>query len=520
MDIAENKKRIEEIYKAVIKNPVDIWNKNNLEKNWTEQINKFIDEIIIVDENPIINDKKLIKKIGELLFLSIASKNKNSQKQYFNESILKTLRDLRINSNIISDLLTQSIWEGIMIGLDALYDDTIQSIIDELALITSTDIGNSTIRNSSKSIKQKADPQFFRFLNTTISKEVISFLNERHEKSIPTIVKNLINEISSPVISVASRKGGTGKTTFLLNLINWFYERVPEGKACIIDLDLSGPVWLYLLADKNQLNNIKASNNFLDIFFNTKNAVNDPFGLKIDINPDISDVYSIVHNFKWPFNKTESKIGLCSFKDFPYSNRQIDSALNYNRDKLYPFLINFVKHLSIKYDLILIDSGPGFSAIPYCSLSIAGIAKNSIPAVISSPALCDIYGTLMEFADLRFVNLSRPPLWWINKVNGQEYFNKDLNWYTLSKDLGFTQLLPQLSLIEKILKYKSEQGKMYTWNKLPFDDKISQIGSITPDGNVDTPELNYENSKYYHAICNYFDNEYTELLDILKSKKL
>jgi hypothetical protein len=513
-----NKKNIEnlkKIYKKTVDNPSEVWIKNALIYSWYEVVNQYI---IYIEENEDGSiDDEANKMVGELIFLNLSCKDKNNQNKYFNCELIPLLRRLRNNpfSNS-SFLLIKSIWESIIIGLDALFNDTIQSIINELNLITNSDIGSSTIRNNHNTIKHGTDPMYFGFLNTAIAKEVISFLEERDKKTISPEVIKLIDKIQSPVISVASRKGGTGKTTFLLNTINWFFERFNNGKACIIDLDLSGPVWLYLLANKNTLNNIKSSQNFLDIFFDTKNVANDPKKLVINTSPNYSEVLSVVHHIKWPFTKAHSKVGLCTFRDLPYTNRLIESALNYNRDKLYPFLINLVAQLSKEYSLIIIDSGPGFSAVPYCSLSIAGIANNSIPAVISTPAVCDIFGTLMEFADLRFVNFTRSPLWWVNKVKGHEYFTRELNWYTLSKDLGISGVLPELPLIENIMK--GSKRDEYFWKTLPYDEKIIQVGSIKSNGDVDQQEINCENSSYYRAICRYYDDENTSLFKYINTK--
>lgn len=491
----------------------DLIKNDNKEKNKIqEDIMLFTKELSSSNIKDLSDDTFL--QLGQLVFFYLVSFPKY-QNYILKEEIFPLLRKLKTQKSTTNNKISSAIYTSLITGLDILNNKSVQAIINELNDILDVDLGNTTPRINSRIKKGTSNPDYFGFLSTSVIKEVISFLKISETNKLSNDNLSKISEIKSPVISTSSRKGGSGKTTFLLNTVNWFYENYPDKKACIIDLDLSGPVWQYLLTNDNQLNVLKSSNKFIDTFFTVKYA-DKPDGVEIFENPTIHDVENTINDLDWPFNELKKKVGLCTFRDIPYTNRLINSALNYKRDSFYTFLINYIAFVSEQYDLILIDSGPGFSSIPFCTMSIAGIAEQGIPIVMSSPAVYDLLGTLYEFGDLRFINLNRPPIWWVNKVRKEQkqYFDKPKTWIQLSEDLGLKDF-NNLELIKKLLNENPDKDN-FKWNTLSFDDKIYQIGLITETGQTQKPIINSE-FILYNEIKQYFDN--SELSKYFDNKK-
>lgn len=310
-------------------------------------------------------------------------------------------------------------------------------------------------------------------LDQAVFGEVSAFLDIR--SSIVRDIEPHIHSTASnraKVYSIGSKKGGVGKSTIAMLIA---LKSIKEGKStCIIDLDLTGPVWQYLLfPNRNQ------PKRFLNDLFEVQNIDRVDFGNSTA--EDILGCISVAHEGK------KQELGLLTFADLPKTNRLLQSAISLrnNHTSYASFLKNIISVISEKFDTIIIDNSPGFDSCSLLSFAVTGQLFDGVNVVVSSAQKHDIYGTFIDMSEFKLLGLN-PPLWVINKAD-----KKTFNWLSknhstyeiINKSQGYDVILSSYRsrLLKHILKTR---GDIKSNNIcIGFDDKFKGFMTLTDNKN-------------------------------------
>lgn len=278
---------------------------------------------------------------------------------------------------------------------------------------------------------------------------------EDQAKRLRELVKKKKNIKNSKFITVASGKGGVGKTNFSVNfayvLANHFNKKV-----LLIDADMG-------MANIHILLNTDPSKNIKNLFY----------GAKID------DVVISLNGF-------DAILGFSGVNTLEDINGISTSIL-----------INRLENISHKYDYVVIDTGAGIDE------KIASFLRASNETfIITTPeptALMDAYAliksmyNIYEYNNFKIViNMSR------NKDEATNSFNRlkiSANKF-LGLDLKMCGYLPQTQNIKKCIKRKEMIVKILP--KDPFSIEMKKICAIEVQEKIEE-----ENSNFWEKVFNF-----------------
>jgi len=233
-------------------------------------------------------------------------------------------------------------------------------------------------------------------------RELKAFLGERKrvtgEGNIGAEAK-----LATPVVTILSRKGGVGKSMFALATALSFVRQNHGKTVCIVDLDLTGPVWQYLLFPQPD-----KPARFLNDWFEEDGFFREATAEMVADVIETSEIASL-----------DRRVKLLSLADLPRTNRSIALEMANRPVETYNFLVSLVQAIQPFADLIVFDNSPGFATVPLLTHVLASKAKAGTSIVVSTPAMPDLRGTIVEISDLRLLDTLRPPLWVINKATPQ-----------------------------------------------------------------------------------------------------
>lgn len=426
-------------------------------------------------------------KMSELAILALISHDEVIQ-DTATKTVLEVVNKLLIVS---ADKLAGEFLESFVAGMDFITTDAAQILINFTAHLAGVSTGTTLPPKVSPLKNPAMKGRLASLLNVGLYQEVVGFLREKRKRNQIDSHRELVKGISKPVISVCSRKGGSGKSTLLLGILNWFCGKHPGARVCILDLDLSGPTWKYLLFPE-----FSYPRTFLNDFFN-ENYDDGSFFPQTE-----SSFYHLLENIdEIPCETIEGKptIGLLGVRDLPRSLRDLRKILDLKIDEFYPFFIKLVRCLANMYDLILIDNSPGFDDIPNCSLSVASNVDHGLAFIMSTPSHADIAGTFIELSDLRLLGQDRSPIWVVNRLpNGYPFFTRKWNAYYIARRLkAYDGVLPSRPILEK-LELPVDTSNI--WHQLPFDPFVSEIGYVKDDTPTILPGSELSKTNYGRAL--------------------
>lgn len=498
--MARDIKSLIEVYDLLLKS-------GNPGKDWPllkAKFPKWLDSLIEVCRPPF--DSSLINELAENspqfseLMVLDASTLDSTASLAATVKIRDLAQSLVFYGGAAAKKLGDALLGSMMIGIEALSEECAQEIIDCLCDIVETNLGRTPKWTGYRRRYGEPAPQYFDILNGTLYAEVVRFYNTKRSTELLKEHKEVLKEIECPVISVGSRKGGTGKSLYLMAATSWFHDKGYRD-ICVLDLDLSGPVWQYLLfPERNRPK--RFLNDMIDTNQDYRKGFTFPTGFRD------ADVQNLADRANYPFAE-KGKVAHLGIRDIPGINRTLTMAAELNRDTFYPFLASVIAALSKKHDCILIDNSPGFDSVPYASLVLASSVKQGAAFVVCTPALPDLAGTFLELAEFRLTNTLRSPVWVINKSTpeSEKFTSVPRTAYETAKQLqAYDSELPQRPLLEKILKPRYACD---LWEHLPMDDSVKDILFVDAKGRPKKPNL--MKTEYLRSVWKVLDKSLPDL---------
>jgi MinD-like ATPase involved in chromosome partitioning or flagellar assembly len=312
-------------------------------------------------------------------------------------------------------------------------------------------------------------------LQVGLFREVMTFLRQREDLSGVRESAGTLSNIRKPIVSFASRKGGVGKSMLVFATAAWYLTEVrPGARVCIIDLDLSGPVWQYLLFPERG----KPSHFLNDLFRLDQGNQKGEFEF-----PSISedDVPSLLEQSTISVGTTP--VSLLSFADLPRTSRYLSLAIANNSESCFRFLIQLLLAIQSSVDFVVIDNAPGFESLPLLSHVLATSAEHGCSIVVSTPSLPDLRGTLIELSDLYILDreselVKRPPLWIVNKADSkaQEFLNTKHNIVDVASEIeAYNSIVPVRPLVGRAVSPSSDK---FHGLALPLDQELLAFSNI------------------------------------------
>lgn len=309
-----------------------------------------------------------------------------------------------------------------------------------------------------------------QLLQTGLYPEVIEFLDIY--RSLPNVEEYpLLRDFNCSIISFLSRKGGTGKSTLALLSVLHFIDSNPKSKACIIDLDITGPVWQYLLFPEEN----KPSRFLNELIDEDQLPGSGLFTFTISGTKKVEDLLET--STLLSLNK---KVSVLTFRDLSRTNRLLLKAIQNNCERFFNFLVSIIEQLDKnKFDLVVIDNAPGFGVLPLLSHSITNSVKEGISVIVSTPFLPDIRGTIIDISDERLLYKGKSPIWIVNKATkeAEEYLNDPHNAVEIARQTkAYSSIIPQRPLIINFLKSRKHFNI-----PLPLDNDLLSFSSISAE---------------------------------------
>lgn len=381
----------------------------------------------------------------------------------------------------------RALLESLMLVIENVHQPTCQRILELLATLSNAPEGvippsrEETIGIQPKHTWDKIDsdnPVSLRsLLQVGLYREVMTFLRQREDLSTARKSAESLVHILKPVVSFASRKGGVGKSILVFATAAWFLKLRPGAKVCIVDFDLSGPVWQYLLFPGyrpshflNDLISLEQGNQKGDFEF-----------------PDISTELVEPLLEKSTIDVEGTSLYLLSVADLPRTSRYLSIAVANNSESCFKFLTQLLSALQPLVDLVVIDNAPGLDSLPLLCHVLTTSVPYGCSAIISTPALHDLRGMTLELSDLYVLDresamVYRRPLWIVNKADAEA--RKFLSTKHKIMDLAFevdayNQILPDRPLIARAVSPSSDQFRGLT---LPLDQALLAFGNINERG--------------------------------------
>lgn len=316
-------------------------------------------------------------------------------------------------------------------------------------------------------------------LQVGLFREVMIFLRQRTELRSVREGGEILEGIRKPVVSFASRKGGVGKSMLAFATAAWYLTEVKPGAiVCIVDLDLSGPVWQYLLFPEKG----KPSHFLNDLFRldqgNQKGEFEFP-SISEEMIKDLLEESTIMVE--------DTALRLLSFADLPRTSRYLSIAVANNSESCFGFLTQLLLAIQSSVDLVVIDNAPGFESLPLLSHVLATSVQHGCSIVVSTPALPDLRGTLIELSDLYVLDresdlVKRPPLWIVNKADdkAQEFLNTEHNILDVANEIeAYNSIVPVRPLVGRAVSPSSDK---FHGLALPLDQALLAFGNIKNSG--------------------------------------
>ena len=420
-----------------------------------------------------INDLRgIAKNIGEMLIVDLIDEQEDNALEKI-QRIREVVYQLVVYGGEAAKNLAEGLLESMMIGIEALSEQCVQEIIDCLCDIVDLNLGTMPKWRGYRRKHGEPKPKFYDILNGTLYAEIVRFHKMKKGRELQEEHRGIVETVNCPVISVGSRKGGTGKSLFLMATILWIKKRHESAKICILDLDLSGPVWQYLLfPERNK------PKHFLDDLIHTEQKPDENFEF-----PDAAniDILSLVEGADCPFG-FGGKLYHLGIRDVPGINRTLALAADLNRKGFYPFLAHIASAISTEYDYLLIDNSPGFDSIPYASLGLACSVPKGLAYIVTTPALPDMAGTFLELSDYRLTKISRPPIWIVNKSTeeSRSFLSQKLTSYEVAQMLqAYDGELPEVPVLDKLL---DPSQPCDIWQNVAMDNTVSDFLFIDSKG--------------------------------------
>ncbi len=200
------------------------------------------------------------------------------------------------------------------------------------------------------------------------------------------------------LITVNSRKGGTGKTSVLLAIA---LNLAKKKNVCVIDFDISGPSWVFLL---NHL------------------------GLNLDGEIKTIDRYFMPYDFPGKYNFTDYPVKVNFMDDetsfdvvFMRPSTSVIQKLDEQLQLLdsldiMEMLDNFLKALGAKYQYILLDNSPGNIQHSIYANQMTYENEDDVRIFVSSADVPDLAGILYELDTLKTLQIKGKTIWLLNKI--------------------------------------------------------------------------------------------------------
>lgn len=357
----------------------------------------------------------------------------------------------------------------LLLAFGAVTKEIIERVRYILGSLTGRQEGSlEEIRKYEWTVSGRYLPKLSQLLDVGLFTEVLGFLDV-----IDRIDADVTASPSEPMVSVGcvvSRKGGVGKSTVTLATALASITTEKKDSICIFDLDLTGPMWQYVLLtggrDLNGCDAVKVNLNQLVEF----DQPDDDF----QFLPVSSE--NLMQCLLWgeiPFVK--ERVGLISFADLPRTNRFLARQIANNPRSFGEFLESVIAALSKEFSLILIDNSPGFDYHTQVAYATTRRFPRGCPVAVSTPFPADLRGTMLELADLKFIGLESrvTPLWVINKVDKetQKFFEGEINAVKLTQQLpSYRGVLPDAPVLGRLLPTRKGSQNVVA---LPFDEQLA-----------------------------------------------
>jgi hypothetical protein len=305
-----------------------------------------------------------------------------------------------------------------------------------------------------------------KLLDYALFGEVLTFLAGLPSLQAATVQSGL-SDVTASLVSIASRKGGVGKSTLALALALAAARRRADCRVCIIDLDITGPTWQYLLCPDGRTVARKPI-----AFLNRLIEIDQPDNSFDFGEPEAELVLACIADAHLP--AIEAPVGLLTFADLPRTNRYLVQAIANNRPSFTAFLVAILRAASTRYDFIIIDNTPGFDPHPLITLVLAGRVPRGVPLVLSTEQGPDLRGTFLELSDLRLLHFNRPPVWIVNKASpeAQRFLAAGLTVPQVAAlTPAYAEIMPNAPLLQRFLTSRPPSQPVRT---LPFDQDLAR----------------------------------------------
>jgi cellulose biosynthesis protein BcsQ len=381
----------------------------------------------------------------------------------------------------------RALLESLMLATEDLQAKTSQQILGLLARLSNAPEGvvPPSDQDSKQPKKKRADAKIDNadrallrnLLQVGLYREVMIFLDQEQHLARARQSAASLENILTPTVSFISRKGGVGKSILSLATAAWYSKYVKaRATVCIIDLDFSGPVWQYLLFPERQ---DKPSHFLNDLFSLDQGNQKGEF----EFPPKVSTDQIKPFLEKSSISIEGTRLSLLSIADLPRTSRFLSIAIDNNIESFFRFLTQLLVALQPLVDLVIIDNSPGLGTLPLLSHLIATSVRHGCSTVVSTPALHDMWGTIIELSDLSVLDqqaehVNRPPLWIINKADerARQFLSTKHKIVDVAQRIGaYNRILPHRPLIERAV---SSSGLQFSGLALPLTPALLAFGNI------------------------------------------
>jgi MinD-like ATPase involved in chromosome partitioning or flagellar assembly len=437
--------------------------------------------------------KKWSKKTLESYFelagvMLLAADSSDEELTLLNDLIRQLDRILGSSEEQKAKAGAQALLESLILAIENVGSESNYQILELLADLSNAPEGvippsrqpskQVAARRVAKNIDGKGRALLRDLLQVGLYREVMTFLQQRESLRDARERGGALRNIRKPVISLASRKGGVGKSMLTFATAAWYLKMRPHAKVCIIDLDLSGPVWQYLLFPERG----RPAHFLNDLFRLDQGNQKGEFEF-----PSISK-QAVTQLLEESSIKVEGvALRLIAFADLPRTSRYLSLAFSNNSEACFRFLVELVSALQPFVDLIVIDNPPGFESLPLLSHILTTSVPRGCSVVVSTPALPDLRGTLIELSDLSVLGrdsalVRRPPVWIVNKADSKarKFLSTKHSVVDVANEIeAYNAILPPRPLIARAISASSDKFHGQT---LPLDPALLAFGNIKNSG--------------------------------------
>lgn len=440
-------------------------------------------------------DEKTLERYFELtVLLLLATETEREQLTLLGDLKIQLDRILEAQEPQKAKQGAQSLLESLILSAEDVHWKTCQQILELLARFSEAppegvippsrqESWQSEATRVPDSIDSVERARLRDLLQVGLYREVLTFLQQRDNLSGARKIAKHLQHLLTPVATFASRKGGVGKSMLVYATAAWYLKEHPNARVCIIDLDLSGPVWQYLLFPEND-KSLHFLNNLLRLDqSNQKGHFEFPTNITTEqIEPFLEESAIKVG---------ETALRLLTVADLPRTNRYLSIAIANNSESCFLFLAQLLSALQPLVDFVIIDNEPGLGALPLLAHVLATSIPHGCSSLISTPALPDLRGSLFELSDLYLLDresamVDRPPLWIVNKADDQarEFLSAKHKIVDVANQVvTYKAIVPKRPLIDRAVSPFSD---LFDRLALPLDQSLLAFSNINNKG---TPPL-------------------------------